>query len=281
MFSKKIRRINSSIFILIITIGLIIINLGPIFWAISTSLKPPREILLYPPSLIGSRISFEHYVRVLEGGIMHSLYNTIIFSLSAIVSCIVLGVLAGYSLSRFRFPGKKLITYIIIGGIPMAIARAPLLVPAYVFLSALGLVDRVFTLPLLYTIYSLPMAIWILRGFFETIPREIDDAAKIDGCSRLIILTKIMLPLIRPGIAAVSIFTFVLAWNEFIVAAIMVSRPELLPIQVAVYNYLGYYGREWGPLTAASLMSILPVLVLFIFLQRQFIAGLTGGSIKG
>lgn len=281
MFIKKTIKVRNSILTYITIILLIIINIGPIIWAISTSLKPSNEILEYPPSILGSAVSFEHYLRVFNGGFLHSLYITIIYSLSAIILCIIFGVLAGYGLSRFNFFGKKIISFLVMASIPMAAARVPTLVPAYIFLSNIGMVDRVYTLPILFTVYSLPTAIWIFRGFFDSIPREIDEAAKIDGCSRLNILTKIMLPLIRPGLAAVSLFTFVLAWNEFIVAAIMVSRPELLPIQVTVYNYLGYFGREWGPLTASSILAIIPILILLIFLQKQFVAGLTGGSVKG
>jgi multiple sugar transport system permease protein len=147
-------------------------------------------------------------------------------------------------------------------------------------MTKLGITNNRFTLILLYTTYNLPMAIWILKGAFEAIPREIDEAATLEGCGDMYILFRLLLPLAKPAIAAAALFLFIGSWNEFIAASVMVDSPQFRPVQLAIYNYLGYYGREWGPLTASSILALIPIIFVFIRLGRLLISGLTQGSVK-
>jgi len=266
---------------IIVVLILAVITIGPIFWGASTSFKKPNEIIDLPPRIIGSAVTLEHYQKLIQSQIQLYFRNSMLYSVCAVILALMVGSLAAYIFSRFQFSLKKPLFFLVVAGIPMAIARASVLIPTYVYLSKLQLVDRWFTLIILYTAYNLPMAIWILIGSFETIPRQLDEAAMIDGSSRMYILFRIILPLARPGLAAAGLFIFLGAWNDFIVASMMISSTSLKSIQLAIYHYLGFWGREWGPLTASSIVAIVPILVLFAFLQKNFIAGLTRGSVKG
>ena len=147
-------------------------------------------------------------------------------------------------------------------------------------MTKLRITNNRLTLILLYTTYNLPMAIWILKGAFEAIPKEIDEAAMLEGCGDLYILFRLLLPLAKPAIAAAALFLFIGSWNEFITASVMVDSPQFRPVQLAIYNYLGYYGREWGPLTASSVLALIPIIFVFIRLGKLLISGLTQGSVK-
>jgi len=277
----KRRTIIKAVLGILFLAVLIIINVGPVVWALSTSLKSLNEILEFPPRFIGSRVTLEHYSRVLISGFPRNIRNSIFYSGSAVFLTLFLGCLAAYGLDRFKFSGKKLFLLLIIASIPTAIARPSVVIPTYVYLSKLGMVNRWYTLVVLYTVYNLPMVTWILKGSFEAVPKEIDESAMVDGCPRIIILFKIVIPLTVPGLAAAALFTFLGSWNDFIVASIMTSSAELEPLQLGVYHYMGCYGLEWGALMAASIMAIIPIMVFFGFLQKYFVTGLMKGSVKG
>jgi len=134
---------------------------------------------------------------------------------------------------------------------------------------------------LLYTAYQLPLAVWVLYGYFRTIPTEYENAAMVDGYSRLAALRKVVLPLSAPGLIAAGLFTLTFAWNDFVVAVAMNSSDDARTLPVAIYTYLGFFGREWGPLTAAAMVSIVPVIAVFVIFQKYFLSGMTGGGVKG
>ena len=190
-------------------------------------------------------------------------------------------MLAAYGLYRCRFRGRKLLFYIIVAGIPLATGSAALLIPNYIYFTNIGITDKIYTLPLLYAGYNLPMCIWILRGGLESIPIELEEAAAIDGCSRLYIIFRLVPRLNRPAMASAAIFIFIGAWNEFIVSSVMINSSALRPVQMAIYDYMGYFGIEWGPLTAAASFAIVPVLIIFTFLGKYLVSGMMQGSVKG
>lgn len=259
---------------------LVAMNLAPFLWGALTSLKPIREVLSYPPRAFGSSISLEHYTEVFKGTFLTGIRNSLLYSVAAIMAGLLLSVMAAYAMSRFRFRGKKLFFILVLSGIPLSIGSAAMVVPNYTFFSVLGLTNHWYTLPLVYTVYNLPMAIWIMMSGLEAVPIEIDEAAKIDGAGRWYILFRMILPLSLPSLASSALFIFLGAWNEFVTSSVLVSSSELYPIQVSIYNYMGFYGRQWGPLTAAATAAIVPTLVAFTFLGRLLISGLTAGAVK-
>lgn len=253
--------------------------LFPVLWGLSSSLKPADRIIKYPPQLLPDTPTLEHYVRIFQDDAGFYIMNSVLVSAATVLLTLVLGALGGYALARYQFRGRTVAMMSVIG--VMSIPIASLLVPTFTLISVMGLIDTRLALVLLYTAYQLPVAIWMLYGYFSTLPVEMENAARVDGCTPLGALRRVVLPLSKPGLVAVALFVLVFAWNDFVVAVTMTSSPDTRTFPVAIYLYLGFYGREWGPLLAASLVSILPIVAVFIYLQRHFLSGLTGGGVKG
>lgn len=255
------------------------VALAPILWGLSTSLKKSTDILKIPPEIIPSEPTLEHYVNLVENGIFQYIFNSVVVSAATVIGCILIGAMAGYALARFEFRGRGFVMLVIVA--VMSIPIASLLVPTYTLIASAGLLNTRLALVLLYVAYQLPIVIWILYAYFETLPIELEHAARIDGYGRLATLRKVMLPLSGPGMVAAGLFVLTFAWNDFVVALVVTSVEEVRTLPVAIYFYLGFFGREWGPLTAAAMVSIVPIIAVFIFFQRYFLSGMTGGSIKG
>ncbi len=270
-----IRRVVDTAINLVIAL----LALFPIAWGVSSSLKPADRILEFPPRLIPDPPTLEHYVRILGDNAGWFALNSTIISLATVMLTLTIGALAGYALARFEFRGRT-VTMVVIVAI-MSIPIASLLVPTFTALSVLGLANTRLGLALLYTAYQLPIVIWMLYGYFLTLPIELEQAARIDGYSPVQTLWRVVLPLSRPALVAAALFVLVFAWNDFVVAVVMTSSEAVRTLPVAIYFYLGFYGREWGPLLAASVLSIMPIVAVFVFLQRYFLSGMTGGSVKG
>jgi len=258
---------------------IVVFALFPIIWGVSSSLKPANEIVEYPPRLIPGTVTFEHYVRIFNDNAAVYIYNSALVTTGTIILSLTFGALAGYALARFDFKGRGLAMIFIVG--VMSIPIASLLVPTFSTLSVFGLLNTRTGLVLLYTAYQLPIVIWTLYGYFLSLPVQLEHAARVDGYSSTQVLRRIVLPLSKPGLVAAGLFVAVFAWNDFVVAVTMTSSEAVRTLPVAIYNYLGFYGREWGPLLAASIVSIVPIVAIFVFLQRYFVSGLTGGGIKG
>lgn len=253
--------------------------LAPLLWGLSSSLKPANRILQVPPELIPSEVTFAHYATLVENQLFHYMANSAIVSAGTVALCLGVGAFAGYALSRFAFPGRNLVMLMVVT--VMSIPIASLLVPTYTLIANLGLLDTRTGLVLLYTAYELPIVIWIMFGYFNTIPRQLENAAMIDGYGRFDALRRVILPLAGPGLIASGLFVLTAAWNDFVVAVVMTSAEAVRPLPVAVYFYLGFFGREWGPLLAASMVSIAPIILIFVVFQKYFVSGVTGGSVKG
>lgn len=256
-----------------------VVALFPIVWGLSTSLKPANRILEYPPRVIPDPPTLEHYATLLATGITRYLLNSALISALTVALALLIGAMGAYALARYKFHGRRFTLLSIIA--VMSIPLPSLLVPTYVFLAEIGILNTRTALVVLYTAYQLPIVVWVLFGYFQTIPVELERAAFIDGYSRFAVLRKIVLPLSTTGLIAAGLFVLTFAWNDFVVALVMTSSDEIRTLPIAIYNYLGYYGREWGPLTAASMVSIVPVIVVFVIFQRYFLSGVTGGSVKG
>ena len=265
--------INAAINLVIATVAL-----SPILWGLSTSLKRPERILTYPPQLIPDEPTLENYALLFRTGIQAFLLNSVVVSVASVVACLTLGSLAAYVMARIPFRGRSTLMFSIVA--LMSIPLPSLLVPTFTFLANLGLINTRTGLVALYVAYQLPIVVWILYGYFLTLPIELENAARIDGYSRFATLRKIVLPLSGPGLIASGLFVLTFAWNDFVVAVVMISSEAKKTLPVAIYGYLGFYGREWGPLTAAAILSIVPVIVVFVLFQRFFLSGMTSGSVK-
>ncbi len=262
-----------------VNLVIIAFALFPILWGLSSSLKPTDRIIEFPPRLLPEAPTLEHYQRIFQDDAAFYIMNSGLVSAATVVLTLALAALGGYALARYDFRGRTFTMMAVIS--VMSIPIASLLVPTFTLISVLGLFDTRLGLVLLYTAYQLPAALWMLYGYFMSLPVEIENAARVDGCSPTRTLRKVVLPLSKPGLVAAALFILVFAWNDFVVAVTMTSSQETRTFPVAIYFYLGFYGREWGPLLAASLVSIVPIIAVFVFLQRYFMTGLTGGGVKG
>lgn len=257
------------------------ITITPIYWCFVTSLKNANEIASYPPKVIGFNVTWANYQRILSAGYFQSVLNSALYTLAAIVLGLLFGYLAAYGFSRRRFFLKKVWFYIVVVGIPLSTGSSVLLIPNYLLMMKQGLANHWYTMPLIYTAYNLPLCIWMLISGIRTMPYEIEEAAMIDGCSQFYIITRLIPPIIKLNLAAASLFIFIGAWNEYITTSVMVNGTRLKNIQMAIYDYIGFFGQEWGPLCAAATVAIIPILIVFTFLGKQLVSGLTAGAVKG
>jgi ABC-type glycerol-3-phosphate transport system permease component len=263
-----------------ILVGTALFAIFPIAWAILTSLKGEATIFLYPPQWLPDPLTFENYTHVLyNSNIPRYFLNSVFVVFMTILLSLTLSSHGGYAAARFSFRGKNVLLFIIL--LTVMIPGIVVLIPLYLLATQVGLLDTYWGLILVYTTWQIPTVLWLMRGFFETIPQELEEAALIDGCSRLGAFYRIIWPLTRPGLAAAAIIVFVNIWNEFIIALTLTTSDDKRLLPVGLYYYIGAFGIEWGKLMAAVSLALIPIILLFIFLQRSFIKGLSSGSIKG
>lgn len=265
-----------------LTYGLLLlasaVSLFPLLWALATSFKTTPNIASFPPQWVPDPVTLEHY-RLVAEPMGRYIGNSLAVAALTILVTLLVASHGAYAAARSEFPWKRTILFLILA--TMMIPGIAVLIPLYIVAARLGLFDTYSVLVIIYGAWMIPMALWLLRGFFETLPRELEEAALMDGCSRLGTLYRIAMPLVLPGLSAVAIVVFIYVWNEFIIALSMTNAEHLRMVTVGVYYYITAYGIEWGKLTAAVCLALLPIISLFLILQRGFIRGLTSGATKG
>ena len=225
----------------------LVVFLFPIFWMISTGLKMNVNVLVMPPEIWPSKVSFEGYINMFtkDKFVLQFFKNSFIVGISTVIICIGAGSFAGYSLSRFRYRGSKIIFIFILAS--QMFPTVVMLIPIYLIFLNLGLLNTHFSVILMHTAIAMPFAIWILKGFFDTIPVDLEEAAIVDGCTRLGILWRIIFPLIAPGAVAAGIYIFLLSWNEFIFASILTSSLDMRTLPTGIYiSYVGSFETRWS-----------------------------------
>jgi ABC-type glycerol-3-phosphate transport system permease component len=251
--------------------------LFPIFWILISSLRPRSAMFSTNPSLIPTTITFEHYRAVMnEDMFVTSFRNSIIVAIGATLVSITFATLAGYGWGKFEFPGSQITAVYVIVTRVMPIVSV--IVPLFFILQQFGIIDTYPGLIAAYMVFMLPLTSWMLIGFFEKIPDNVLRAGRIDGMDELQIYLRIALPMVKPGIIATSLFAFVIAWQEFLFANTFMLSSDKQTVPVMMYGMMSRYTIEWGPLMASSILFILPVVVLFVGMQRYFIRGITGAN---
>lgn len=251
----------------------------PFFWIITSAFKSPQEIIQKQSTIIPKSFTLEHFDKILfSSDFLIYLKNSLIVSFSSMIIAVFLSILAAYGLHKLKFYGNKLVERSLL--ITYAFPGVILLIPMYLMLGKIGLLNSYFALILINVTFSTPFAVWMLKAFFKTIPNEIEEAASIDGASKIIILSKIILPLALPGIASVSIFCFIISWTEYMFASIMISGNDLKTLPVGLASIVGQYQIDWGFLLAGATLASLPVIILFLFVGKYFVSGLTDGAVK-
>ena len=253
--------------------------LFPLFWVIGLSLKTRLQVFATPPLFVWWP-TFENYLSVLgQADFVQAFVNSLVVSSGAVLLSICVGVPAAYAFARFPFRGGSFLFFSLL--IMRMLPPIAVLVPMYILFSKLGLTTTRFSVVLAYSTFSLPLVVWIMRGFFEDLPRELEESAWVDGASRYAAFRHVVLPLIKPGLVAASILCLQLAWNDFLFSAVLTNNAtRTLPVLMAAFSG-GDTGVDWGGMTASGVLVILPVLVFTFAAQRHLVAGLSSGAVKG
>jgi N,N'-diacetylchitobiose transport system permease protein len=252
----------------------------PIYWMIITALKPKREILSSTPTFFPSPITLSNFTKALDRDYFwSSVGNSLIVTISVVVISMIVAVAAAMAVAwmPFRGRGNYIVAIIMVQMIPLT----ALVIPVYLMLNQVGLTDSLIGVIATYLAFVLPFSIWTLRGFVSGVPREVEEAATIDGASRFQTFRLIILPLIAPGLVATSVFAFIQAWNEYILAYVLLSSQGKQTITVWLAGFTTSRGTDWGPLMAASILVSVPVVVFFLIVQGRMAGGLTAGAVKG
>ena len=285
--SAQLRLNIGRIGLYVILIVMAIIFLFPIIWSALYSFKTPEEAIAIPPTYLPSTISFENYEKLFKygAGVWQYVFNSSMVTIYTIIGTIVLSTVGGYGFSRFDFPGKNALFILVL--MTLMIPYQALLTPLYIFFVKVNLNDTLLGLALVYITWQLPFGVFLMRNTFDMVPREIEEAALLDGCNTLEMLWRVMIKIVSPGIVTVAIFTFINAWNEFLAALILMSNNKnyTLPIMLkdaatGQNHQAGAHNIDYGVLQAGVMVNIIPCLILFLILQRYYIKGLMGGSVK-
>lgn len=276
------RLVNSVIVCLLLVLMLVIVF--PVLWVFLTSFKPGKSVFTLPPTwlfvptLDNYRYLFFDSRFALGIDFLRNMRNSLIAGFSSTVLAMVASMYAAYALSRFQFRFKRGISLFIIA--TRMLPPIGTIVPFFLLVNSLGLIDSLWSLVIAYTAMSIPLATWMLRGFIDEVPRELDEAAIIDGCGRNLTLWRIVTPLCAPGLVATAVFSFVLSWNDFSLANVLTKKSSrTLPLVVS--SFLTDEGIFWGPLSAAAILVFIPPIILFLFTYKHLAKGLTMGAVKG
>lgn len=252
----------------------------PFLWAIATSFKTEAAIYSTSTSFIPRPFTFANYIEILNNSAMVSYFmNTVVVSVATTIVSLVIAVLGAYGFSRFKFPGHGTLLMSIL--FTRMLPRVALLVPFYVTLTGMGMINTKTGLVLVYVIIGMPVAIWLLKGFIDALPYEVEEAAIVDGCGPLGVLFRVVIPQLAPALAAVGMYTFILAWNEFLFPLMIAKDSSTRPISVALAFFIDEVSVKWGPMMAASVMMSIPAIIVFSFAQKYIVKGLSDGAVKG
>ena len=253
----------------------------PLIWMVLTSIKPQTELFRIPPSILPQNVTFEHYRQLLEETpFLKYFANSVLLACSTTILVVAVGTLGAFSLVRFRYPGRDRMALLVLA--TYLLPSVVLIIPLYLLMVWIGVANSLFSLVIAYTTFSLPYALWLLRSFMAGIPADLESAALVDGASRLGAFVDVILPQALPGIISTTLFTFILAWNEYLYALVLVNTDEARPLTTGVMNMLvTSFNIEWSLLMAAAVLMSLPLIVIFAFLQSYLTRGFGAGGVKG
>lgn len=258
---------------------ILVVSIFPFVYMLLTALRPRAEIFRFPPSLLPSTWAPENFVNVWTAvPLFHYLMNSVLIATAATIINIALAVPAGYALARLRFPGRRLFGQLLL--ISQMFSPVVLIIGLFRFMAGIGLIDSPLSLVLTYAALSVSFSTWFLDGYFRSVPEEIEEAAMVDGCSRIGALVRVILPTSAPGLVAATVFAFIWAWNDFVIALTFISSPDKRTLPLGIYSFLGQYIVDWHFLMAAALIAVVPVVILFLLIERYLVTGLSAGAVK-
>src|SRR5680860_290480 len=274
------RSLNLKMIIYVVLAVMLTISLFPFLVTLITSLKDVSEVYTTPPTWIPGKATFVNYREIFERYPMARYFlNSLIIALGATLLNAMFSIPAAYATARLRFRGKKFFMYLLL----MVQMFSPIIIIIALFrqMSTFGLLNSYLGLILVNAVFTISFSIWMLSAYFLSVPFEVEEAAMIDGCNRFQAIVKVLIPLALPGLTATMIYTFITAWNEFVFALTFTTTPEMRPLTVGLYSFVGRWSIQWQYITAASILGIVPIVLLFMLVEKQLMSGLMGGAIKG
>ncbi|GAE32475.1 xylose ABC transporter [Halalkalibacter hemicellulosilyticusJCM 9152] len=270
----------SMIVLYVILIIVAILQILPLIWLLLFSLKDNQEVFQLAPFAIPSDPKWENYVKVwTEGNISLYFFNSVWITVTAVVLTVLLASFVTYAITRMRWKLSKLVLGLFMVGLMIPVHST--LIPLFSFYTNIGLMNHPMSIVLTYTAFNLPLTIMILLGFYQTLPREVEEAAVMDGCSVHRIFFQIMLPMTTPVLATTAIINMIYNWNEFVFVNTFISSDRYKTLTVGIQNFIGQYTTDWGAIGATLMISIIPILLSFLFLSNRIVEGITSGSVKG
>jgi N,N'-diacetylchitobiose transport system permease protein len=258
----------------------LVVMVFPVYWMVATAFKPGQRILSYTPQWFPTDPTLSNFRDAIHQPFFwHAVKNSLIIVSAVVALSVVLAFLASLALAKFHFYGRKAFIVLILG--VQMVPLAALIIPLYILMSRLGQVDKLTGVIAMYLTFVLPFTVWTMRGFLLGIPKELEEAAMVDGATRFGAFVRVLLPLVGPGLVATSIFAFIQAWNEFIIAYVFLHTPEKQTLMVWLASFTTLRGTEWGPLMAGATLCALPVVFFFLLVQRRIAFGLTAGAVRG
>jgi len=273
---------RKNILYCIVSIVILCFLLFPLYWILVTSLKTEKEIFQIPPTFWPKELNLKSYLVQLEGGdfnMFHSFGNSLIISLGSMIIAIVLAVPASYGIAKYNFKGKKAIVlgFLVTQMLPVSV----LLTPLFIMFKNMHLYNTLWSTILAETTIGIPFSVLILKNYFAAIPKELEEAAYIDGCNKFTAFVRVLIPIAKPGVMVCGIFSFLYAWGDLAYGMTFIIDQEKRPITAGIFNFMGQYGTKWSYLTAFAVATIIPVALIFIFMQKYIISGMTSGAVKG
>lgn len=265
-----------------ISVVLLCLLLFPLYWIVVTSLKTEREIFQIPPTLFPEVLNVKSYAAQVESGdfnMFQSFGNSFLISIGATLIAVVLSVPASYGIAKYRFRGRRfmMLGFLVTQMLPVAV----LLTPMFIMFRNLHLYNTPFAAILADATIGIPFSVLILKNYFASIPGELEEAAYIDGCNRFVAFLRILIPIAKPGVMVCAIFSFLYAWGDLAYGMTFIIDQQKRPITAGIFNFMGQYGTKWSYLTAFAVVTIIPVALIFIFMQKYIISGMTSGAVKG
>lgn len=281
------RRVLRGLFVYTGTAIALIVVLAPFTWLLISSVADKADLLTVPLKWIPAHISFDRFIDLTVGsspdetaaGFRAALGNSLLVASVTTFVGMVVGTIAAYAFSRFRFPGRGWMILAFMG--TTMLPPIALLLPLFQIMKTLGLTDTPIALIIIYSSFVTPYVVWLMRGYLDSIPRELDDAARVDGCSRLGALWRVIVPVARPGLLSTGLLAFLLAWDEFLYALVITQTNASKTVPVAINDFIGRYGVDFGRLATGGVIAAIPPLLIAFIFQRYIVAGLTAGSVKG
>jgi multiple sugar transport system permease protein len=264
----------------IVVILTVFFAVAPIIWTFLTSIKREQDIVTRDLQYLPQVVTLENYINIWQrSGFPTLIANSVITTTLTLLICLTIGSLAAYAFSRFRFRGRTvlLMSYLVIRMFPAVL----LIIPLFIILRDIGLLDKREGLALAYTTFLLPLCVWMMKGFFDAIPIDLEEAARIDGCTRLGALVRVVLPLARSGLVATAVFIGIAAWNEYLFALMLTTGQGSRTWPVGIQLMVGEFQLAWGQFSAGGILSIIPIMIFFSIVQRSLVRGISAGAVKG